>query len=447
MLEFKYLENKKLIFLLLLTTGLIGIGLYIPYANLLAVAILGYSIFIFNEEDILCIMLFLLSFSPIFKLNIGGFTFFNIIIVIALVKVLMKNKFILPKKSGFSLICFSFYAILVSFKTNIIECLTVICSLSLAAVLYRPEKNIYNLKKITVFATWGVLLTSFLALKGKNIPKISLLLNKTTIRLDVGVHYYRFSGLMENPNYYTLFPSLLLAVISILIIKRKADIIDYVYFIGLAVFAFMSASQSFIITFVLMIVLVFGIYIYKCPKYIFLGGFLFIILFYLIYRFLNKDVIEIILFRIQSNYSSDTGLNLSTSGRTDLWKYYIDYLLSNIKVLLLGMGLGAGNLWVGASHNYYIDIFYYLGIIGGILYCLCLFSIFGIKRYCIRSPKIYQYLPLIIFLIRAFARNLILSEQLVFMLIICSMAACEGNTMLEIKKKSKNNFRNQRRIL
>ena len=437
MTEFKYLDNKKLIFLCLLITVIISMGLYFPYANFLALIIIVYSIFKLEEEDILCIILFLLSFSPIFKLKINGFTFFNIVIFISLIRVLIKNKFTLPRKSGLLLIYFSLYAISISFSINIIECLTVLCSLTLAALLYRPDRRKFNLKKVTIFTTWGVLLTSCLALFGKNIPRLSSLLNKATIRLDAGVYYYRFSGLMENPNYYTLLPSLLLSMIVILVIKRKTNFIDYIYFIGLTIFGFMSVSQSFIITFIIMFIMFFITLLFKSFKRSFIYIFLLIILCMVAYKFLDKNTIEVILLRIHSNFTADGNLNISTSGRDELWKYYIVYLFDNVKLLFFGAGLGAGNLWIGASHNYYIDILYYLGIIGGILYCLCLFNIFGYKKYCIKKPKIYQFLPLMIFLIRAFARNLILSEQLTFMLIICSIAICEGNTKLDFKAKYK----------
>ena len=433
MLEFKYKRNKKLIFLCFLIAGMIILGLYLPYFNLLAIAIFGYSIFKVNEEDTLCIMLFMLSFSPIFKLKIGGFTLFNLAILLVIIKMLIYQRFVLPSKGGILLIIFSFYIVFTSFYINIVECITVICSLLLAMMLYRPEKKKYDLKKVTVFTTWGVLITSVLAIFGKNIPKIALLLDKATIRISAGTYYYRFSGLMENPNYYTMLPSLLLAAIVILIIKKKSDFMDYLYFVGLAIFGFMSLSQSFILTFIIMLLLILVISTYKSPKSLIIMLFTFIGLFIVVYKLLDKNTIDTILFRLQSNQSNSENLGALTSGRTELWKFYIEYIFSDIKILFLGAGIGAGNLWVGASHNYYIDMLYYLGIIGTVLYLCCIFSIIKIKRYCKKKPKVYQYLPLIIFLIRAFARNLLLSEQLIYMFIFCSIAICEGNTVLELK--------------
>ena len=110
-----------------------------------------------------------------------------------------------------------------------------------------------------------------------------------------------------------------------------------------------------------------------------------------------------------------------TSGRVGLAQYYLTYLGNNLDVLLFGKGIGAQNLSIGASHNYYLDILYHLGIFGGLLYLGCLYNVFFAEKKNNRKPKPYQYLPFVIFLIRAFAINLIAREQLVFVLMICSV--------------------------
>lgn len=432
MTDFHYWENRFIIMICLISAGIIILGLYFPYLNFLALAVLCVAMFRLNKVDILCLLMFNLSFSTIFKINLGGFTFFNLVIVVALVRGLLINNFNIPRKSGIALILLTFYALAISFYVDLIGCVTVLSSLALAAVLYRPNEVKFSLKKIVIFTTWGILGSSGVALMGSYIPRISFLLNQTTIRLAPGKYYYRFSGLMENPNYYTMFLSLVLAAIAVLILQRKANLMDYIYFIALSVFGFMSLSQSFMITFAVIVILLGWFYMQYKPRYIFYGIMLIISILYIIYILLDKDVITTILFRITSELSSNKGFSAVTSGRTELWMYYIDYLLDNLVVLIFGAGLGAGNLWVGASHNFYIDMLYYLGIIGTFIYIFCLYKIFGTRCYCVRRAKLYQFLPLFVFLIRAFARNLILSEQLIFMLILCSVAICEGNTYLEI---------------
>lgn len=426
---FKYRDNIKLIRICLISAMLIIGGLYMPLLNFVALAVVYYGIFSMDDEDILCVMLFLLSFSPIFKLNIGGFTFFNLVIIGYLGRALITRSMIISRRFALYLILFSIYALIASGISNIIDVVTVIASLLMISLIYRPDNYAVSLKKMVVFASWGVLITSCLALIGDSLPRISSLLNKTTIRLNVGVYYYRFSGLMENPNYYTFFLSLVLAAISLLIIQNKAGIADYIYFVALSAFGIMSVSLSFIITYFVMVLILIICYS-KGQPYRFVMCLLGVcITLFIIYHLIGKDTIDTILFRAPLNYSEIDGVELSTSGRTELWQYYISYLWNDLKALVFGVGLGASNLKAGASHSFYIEIVYYLGIIGGALYTACIFEIFKVKRYCVKTPKLYQYLPLVIFLIRATARNLILSEQLVFMLLFCSVAISDGNIM------------------
>lgn len=84
-------SNQSLIIVCLAIACLITAGLYVPYFNLVALLVVTWGIVKFSNEDILCILCFVLSFSPIFKLQIGGFTFFNIVLMIAVLLGLIKK--------------------------------------------------------------------------------------------------------------------------------------------------------------------------------------------------------------------------------------------------------------------------------------------------------------------------------------------------------------------
>src|SRR5699024_8755203 len=56
-----------------------------------------------------------------------------------------------------------------------------------------------------------------------------------------------------------------------------------------------------------------------------------------------------------------------TTGRSRIWKEYLSYFAEHAELLVFGRGLGAGLINRSASHNTYIDILYYLGIVGGAL--------------------------------------------------------------------------------
>lgn len=420
-------SNQSLIIVCLAIACLITAGLYVPYFNLVALLVVTWGIVKFSNEDILCILCFVLSFSPIFKLQIGGFTFFNIVLMIAVLLGLIKKRFILPYKLGALILVFGLYEFVMSFSINVIECITVIVVFLLMALLYNPQQYQYNLRKINTFTIWGIIITSFLALFDDVIPRIGYLTAQTTIRLSAGEYYYRFSGLMENPNYYTIMLSIVLAILCILMIQGKAKILDYIFFVVLSIFGFMSVSQSFIVTFIVMVVLLMIFYAKTNPKNLLGIIAILLIMGYVIYMSLDNSTIETILFRTENVdlYSSD--VSEITSGRTELWLYYLNYLSSNLGVLIFGRGIGASNLSLGASHSYYIDMLYYLGIIGTIIYLLLLIELFGTAKFRSNRVKAYQYLPWAILGIRAMARNLIVSEQLVFMLFLCSVAVLDTN--------------------
>jgi O-antigen ligase len=53
-----------------------------------------------------------------------------------------------------------------------------------------------------------------------------------------------------------------------------------------------------------------------------------------------------------------------TTGRSDLWKDYLEYILQNPLVVLCGKGVGAAILHGHAAHNTYIEMVYFLGLCG-----------------------------------------------------------------------------------
>lgn len=432
-------SDKHLLGICILVACTITAGLFIPYLNILALLVVLWGIFKGSNEDILCLLCFILSFSPIFKIKMGGFTLFNIVLLFAVAYGFIKNRFKFPYRIGILILIFGVYELIMSFATSILDYAMVILPFIMIALLYKPKQYQYDLRKINTFTIWGIIYTSVIALFNDVIPSIGYLTEQTTIRLAPGEYYYRYSGLMENPNYYTIMLSIVLAIICILIIQGEAKIWEYIYFVVLSVFGFMSVSQSFMITFTVMILLLMIFYAKTNPRYLIRMLVITLIMGFLIYKSLDASTIETILFRSESVNEFDADMSGITSGRTELWKNYLEYISNDVRTLIFGSGIGAVGLSYGASHSYYIDMIYHLGVIGTVIYVLLLKELFGIPMYRKKRVKIYQYLPWMIFLIRAFARNLILSEQLVFMMLLCSIAVLnsknEAQSLDSIKEK------------
>ena len=89
----------------------------------------------------------------------------------------------------------------------------------------------------------------------------------------------------------------------------------------------------------------------------------------LVWMLLYSNISLFILIRSRFNVS---GLDDLTTGRMSLFSRYLEYILNNIRTLIIGEGLGAELLYTNgrlmASHSTLLDFIYYHGLIGTCLY-------------------------------------------------------------------------------
>ena len=95
----------------------------------------------------------------------------------------------------------------------------------------------------------------------------------------------------------------------------------------------------------------------------FVGGIILIVLFLVIEKALNLNVTTNLMRRFETGQASGD----LTTGRTDLWEEYIEYIFSNVRYLFFGKGYDALSLRK-AAHNTFIEYFYHFGIIGIIVW-------------------------------------------------------------------------------
>lgn len=419
MSEFRYRDNQGLLLKSILLAMLITAGLFVSILNYVALLFCLLFIITSEEEDILCILCFLVSFAPIFKGNLGGFTFFNIVVLVSMIKGLIISGAKINRFKGIPFILLAFYSVTTGITNGYSALIAFLSYIFMSILLFSRER--IDLHKIITFSTLGIIATSLLGLFKSSIPKLDVALKLTTIRLDVGEHYERFAGIENNPNYYSLIISICIAAFVVLFIEKRIKIIDYVYVCALTVFGLLTVSQSFIVS-VIVIAIVTFLWMLKndfrrAPIVL-----IFVILIASItLLFLQDDTLNTILFRYTRVTEAESAGD-ATSGRTVLLHYYLQYLTSNLHVLLFGKGIGARGLTVGASHNFYMDILYHLGLCGGIIYLVCIKRIFfSVNKGETTNIPSYRYIPLIIFIIRAMAINLIAREQLIFALLISSL--------------------------
>ena len=64
-----------------------------------------------------------------------------------------------------------------------------------------------------------------------------------------------------------------------------------------------------------------------------------------------------------------------TTGRTGLWADYMSFLWDNKLVLFFGVGFGGNYVDAKAAHNTYIDLLYYMGVVGTVIFILVMAAI------------------------------------------------------------------------
>lgn len=418
----------------------VTLGLYFPLLNVIALLIALTYLLNANKEDVLLFLLFIISFSSIFKLDLYGFAFFNIVLVFSFVKVLLLYtqeagivSISIPRHILIFGAVFACYAIIVSMGKDIIGSITVVTSLILCGILLSDQQNdkIHLRDYLRCFSV-GIIIASFIGLFKSSFPRLIPYLSEAMIK-ENGEYYSRFAGITGNPNHYTLPISIVLAAYCILIIQKKVSFVDIVFISFMVIFGIMSVSKSFLISFVLLIlVLLVQLTKYNRKALVFII-FLFILCGFVIYTNQDNEVIRTIIFRLSNDVNSGDIDSIST-GRTAIWRSYLEYFTDNYTRFLFGSGFGAVYVNGRASHNYFIETVHYLGFVGSILYFCAINRFFSIRNYDNKRKQMYGYIPWLVLLVRSVAINIIMNEEIAFIFVVCALGVRESQVTIENKR-------------
>jgi O-antigen ligase len=181
-------------------------------------------------------------------------------------------------------------------------------------------------------------------------------------------------------------------------------------FIALSVFGLMSVSKSFLLCWILLIL--FWLFyslkqgVSKFAKFSIIA----IICAAAIY-FYAFDAINLYIFRFIEN--SDGTLGDLTTGRTDIWKRYIDTIFRDMRILFFGKGVNAVITGMKGTHNTYLEALFSLGFVGSALLVFLLKSCMGKL-----VSKPIMFIPVTILAVRMFAISMLTYDNLWFYLAI-----------------------------
>lgn len=425
----KYYKNKSLLIRILLGFFLIVCGVITRPIMYLAFFYIILNFFLEREMEFIFSMLFAwMSFATIFKFTPNSSSLFTYIEILVVMILLIRNRKI--NKVFFTWwIFFSVYIIFGMGSSYTIFIKLIIIPILMYFII--NNTNYLGLKTISFYFILGVISSSIVGYFKEIIPNLlSFVTDKSlTISYSGPTGYIadtRFSGLSGDPNYYTVFLILVIAVCIVFFIRNEMKVCFFYFIYSLMIFfGSITGSKSFflmliIVTFLLIYLL------FKNKQYNRLAFFCIIIIMSTILIFTGYiDVFSKIFTRFKA-----TDMDLTT-GRTQIWFYYFHLLCNDFKILFFGNGIGAG--YPGhVAHNTYLDCIIICGIVGSIILLFCIRSSISGK---FKAKDTESKIPLIMLIIMYFFLSMFFQYEIVFQLALVLM-------FIKIPKPLKNNFSN-----
>lgn len=369
-------KNRKVLFWCIANLFLILLSFYMSRAViLLPTAIL--AVLIVRSKAIgegFAYYCFFLPFAVLFKLSPGSTTM-NVVLLIALLyRMLSKGVQGHSKRLLLSFAVLAAYCVLITVLHGLPNLLALVKLLVSLFFIYEIALNYSDDLLCTGghYYIVGLLCSLAVAAFKKSIPNMEgYIYTAENMNESTGETIDRFMGLWYDPNGYAVFVLVALALAYILYLKHFYNLPVFCVFAGiLAVAGAMSVSKMFLLVLAAYVVL---LILYHFSHRISRGIlllFLVALVGFVVYR-LFPDIIDNYLYRM----TAADDLDGFTTGRSDIWKVYIDTMRRNLSYLF-GNGIGcslplvyeAGGYVARAAHNTPIQMVYHIGIFGVLLF-------------------------------------------------------------------------------
>lgn len=225
-----------------------------------------------------------------------------------------------------------------------------------------------NTARIALRSFLGALLFSSLyALLLRNNYRLNALVGAEGEAI-MGTQIYRFKGLYNDPNFYM---TLLVLGLAILLKLKNCGMIRLplfvLYFISFTAFGALTYSKTFFLMFIVLcgVTVLWQFWDKKVFRGIFFTLVAIAAALFLIYS--PNSPFAVVMERL----TTSKDLDAVTTGRTDVFAMYWRAISESWSTFLFGYGLGAEGLRKD-PHNLYLEIMYYTGFVGAVLYlALC----------------------------------------------------------------------------
>ena len=399
---------------------------YLNYFSLIALILSIYLICKFDIQHSIELCALSAPIAGIMKF-VTSISLFNFIYLIVVIKILLNNKLKISKYFLVYIMVMIFegiYSIAIQSFSVSGEIISFVIGMAFLGIVVSSDIQ-FDLHAIIEKFSISLIISAFLDIFSSYFPGISKYLVAATFKLESGEKLARLSGFIGNPNHYSVALNVSIMCFLVYVISEKKKKRDILFLFALCGIGIYTLSKSFMLAFILSIIVILVFMLNKSPKKwvkLILAG---VILAFILTKFVDVNYIYTMIGRLDISGVND--LNTFTTGRVARYEVYIKYILSNMRVLLFGDGLY--NTLEFASHNFYLEMIYYIGIVGTMI-LLILFSKLRLNKYrCGKSNWIY-YTPMLIFLFRGMAVNLVTSIIFPIYMIIIYLFVEEGKRIL-----------------
>lgn len=357
-----YLALCIVIVILLCVAQVLGSTMLILPCLAVFLVLVGWSC---SHNFTLPILLFFLPWSPVLRTSPLGYSFFTFGLILVCGVSIIKKRFKFrkyPIVAGILLLLLTLISKVIDGTGLAFDYIAFI----MLIVLFPVVKGEWTVKKydfyqVVVFFSLGIIIAALCALNLVVFPSIA-----RYIRVDSFSTITRRSGFYGDANFYTAQITAALGGCLTLVLREKKwgrSLFMGILLAFLLYCGFLSASKSFIIVSAIMIVIwiiaLLRIQGRKGMKIVLLvatAGLAIFVATSAVFR----DLIAVVTTRF--SYAKD--LNSLTTGRTGLWRLYLDEILSSPKIFFLGKGFTNVKVEGRAPHNTLIQSVFQFGFIG-----------------------------------------------------------------------------------
>lgn len=369
--EYDFLPKKRTqrVFALAVITVLILFGTHNGIFSVAAFAICVPIVIFDKSEFKLILMTYLMLLAHVFCVTPEGVSYYTFLMFLYI-----GVKLIEEKSVQWIVVFFAFFVVSVElfrsdFHFN--ETMKLIGNVLFIGCAMREIMGFSDEEKerLCVAFIWAVLISSVMRFFDNEYFRISAFTNPLlTITYNSGNDIIRFSGLYDDPNYYTVNLITALCLIVILNYRDRTSKLFCVFSAAaLMYFGTLTYSKSFLL------LLLFPVFMFmyannrtgrndiQIISFAMIAGAAAVVL------LINPDYLTGMQQRLEDG-------NTLTTGRAEVWVEYLDYVYNHPDVMLFGKGVGAETFKALAAHNSYVDILYHLGVVGGFLLIVCIIS-------------------------------------------------------------------------